>query len=626
MKLKLRNQKDETVTEWGKKRIEHMEINDLIAPSIIDKRPKDHIQLGENFARTLCVIEYPTRKAGAWASKLYRYKGNVTTVTHYKPYPADKMIKHLSDSVEEYESQLDQALKPRRRIEVKKRLDSAESMLSKLLEEDNALILHVHTYVHIVAESHEELERITKKVNKTLNKLGLKSHIPHDNILQAFEAVLPINKNTLPEYTYRNMDADAASSLFPFDESELFHQSKDAIMKGRNKKTDSIIMVDQKGLPSHNEYVVGQTGMGKSFYIKKDMLRHYMKGDKIFIIDPENEFSSIVNKIGGVVLHISASSGHIINPLEIRPRADRADINSEAKDDEEEEVIELLSQKIQRLKIWFKTIKKDLTVLEGAILENALFKMYESFDMRVGTDFTQFKPTDYPILSDLLKVLEAEDHPKLADFIEILRTYVTGTNARMFNGHTNVDLKNRVVSFNLKYLEDEGDSQPAAMYNILSYLWDEITEGHDRFIKLYVDEAHKMADPDNPRAMKFLYQIYKRIRKYFGGCTVATQAIADFLSAIEGARNYGKAIIGSSLSKMILGLEDGDIDDLKRFKVIKLSAEEERILRKMEQGEGIYVVGRIRVHIEVDHSPLEMKLIDPKKYKKIYEKDLGKGA
>jgi type IV secretory pathway VirB4 component len=624
--LNLHKKKDQTKTEWGHDKVEFLGIKDLIAPSIVDRSGKNHIQLGENFVRTLCIIDYPSRKTGNWLSKLYRYQGNVTIVSHYKPTPADKMIKYLSDSVEEYEAQLDAPLKPKRKIEVKKRRDSAKAMLEELMEKDSSSILHLHTYIHLQAESLEELEELTTKVKKFLLKLQLKPHIPFDNMMNAFNSVLPINKNMLPEYTFRNMDAEAASSFFPFDESQMFQQSPTAIIKGRTK--DSVVLVDQRSLTSQNEYVVGFTGMGKSFYLKKDMLRHFMQGNKIFIIDPENEFSGIVKKIGGQVVTISAMSGHIINPFEIKPRGDSFEIKprgdrSDIDGDEDKDALELLSQKIQRLKIWFKMIKKDLSALESAIIENALFKMYAlpKFGMKIGTNFRKFKPTDFPILSDFYEVLEEEKNPKLADFMEILRTYVQGSNSRMFNGHTNVDLSNQVISFNLKYLEGEGDSQPAAMYNVLSYLWDEITEDHEDFIRLYVDEAHVLADPDNPRAMKFLYQIYKRIRKYHGGCTVATQQISDFLSAIEGARNYGKAIIGNSISKLILGLQGDDIEDLKRHNVINLSSEEERIIGKMEQGEGIYVVGNKRVHIKIDHTPMEMKLIDPKKYKEMYEKE-----
>jgi hypothetical protein len=63
--------------------------------------------------------------------------------------------------------------------------------------------------------------------------------------------------------------------------------------------------------------------------------------------------------------------------------------------------------------------------------------------------------------------------------------------------------------------------------------------------------------------MKFLHQIYKHIWKYGGGATIATQQIADFLSAQEGHRNYGQAIIGNSISQLILSLKE---KEYRRFK------------------------------------------------------------
>ncbi|MDF9763811.1 hypothetical protein OKW24_005707 [Peribacillus simplex] len=61
---------------------------------------------------------------------------------------------------------------------------------------------------------------------------------------------------------------------------------------------------------------------------------------------------------------------------------------------------------------------------------------------------------------------------------------------------------------------------------------------------------------------------------------------------------------------------------MKNYEVLKLSEEEELILGKLRQGEGIYVVGNKRVHMEVDHTKAEMKLINHKKYETLY----GKGA
>ncbi|MCI2254230.1 hypothetical protein L2D08_07625 [Domibacillus sp. PGB-M46] len=596
-----------------------MTLKDLIAPAPIFQEEMSHIRLGDNFARTFLVIDFPRQPKGNFLSKLYRFKGNLTVSTHLIPKPSDEYIKQTERSISELNTELHGKrvvkMKPARKLELEQKLHAAENTLEKLMSGDNKSIFHVHMYLHLQAPSLDELDRATKRLKVNAFKRGLRIAQADANMVEAFKSVLPTLSNAMPEMTYRNFDTEAASSLFPFDESELFHNR--GIIKGINLTTDSLVLIDQKALASHNEFIVGQTGMGKTFYLMKDLLRKWMTGDRVFVIDPEGEISKVCKKVGGQVIKMSPMSKSVVNILEIKASMDSADL--EVDDSEESEVLPLLFQKIQRLKIFFKLIKKNMEIVEMAQLEKAIIATYEQKGIGFVTDFKRLKAADFPILEDLYNEIEnRERYSHLQDFREILYMYVKGSNSRMFNGHTNVDLNNDFISFDLKELEEESDSQAAAMYNALNFLWDEITQKKEQFTWLNVDEAHTIADPDNPRAMKFLYQIYKRIRKYDGGATVATQQIADFLSAQEGHRNYGQAIIGNSISQLILPLKEKDIADLKNHEILKLSEEEELIISKFRQGEGIYVVGNNRVHMKVDHTPEEMRLIHPEKYEKIY--------
>lgn len=594
-----------------------MTIKDLIAPAPIFHEEMDYMQLGENFVRSFLVIDFPSNPQGNFLSKLYRFKGNLTISTHLIPKPSDGYIKRTENSIIELKTDLNgkraDSMKPARKKHLEQMLKAADDTLEKLMAGDNSSILHVHMYLHLQASSLDELDRATKRLNVNTRNRGLKIVPANANMIHAFESILPTMQNKLPEMTYRNFDTQAASSLFPFDESELFHPG--GIIKGETK--DSLVKIDQKALPSHNEFVVGQTGMGKSFYLIKDMLRKWMNGDRVFVIDPEGEISKVCKRVGAQIIKISPMSKSVVNILEIKSFKDAADLDSD--DVEEAENLPLMFQKIQRLKIFFKLIKKQMEIVEMAQLEKAIIATYEGKEITFDTDFSKMKSTDFPILEDLYKELEKKDkYQHLQDFKDILYMYVYGSNSRMFNGHTNVDLNSDFICFNLKELEEESDSQSAAMYNVLSFLWDEITQDNELWTWLYVDEAHTIADPDNPRAMKFLYQIYKRIRKYDGGCTVATQQISDLLSAVEGHRNYGAAIIENSFSQLILPLKEKGIADLRKNDVINLSEEEELIISKFRRGEGIYVVGNNRVHMKVDHTPAEMKIINPDHYDELY--------
>lgn len=592
-----------------------MTIRDSIAPAYIHE-DLEYVKFGENYARTFVVVDFPSRRKGNWLTELYRFKENLTISYHMEPTSPVKMKNSLDRSIMDLETRLlsKNSLTPQREIETKQQLESSVELLTKISNGATSKVFQVHMYLHLQADSLEKLDRITQRLQGILARKGLKAYIPKFEMLEAFYSVLPTTNNTLPQWTYRTMDSEAASSLMPFDESEVFHPS--GVIKGINLTTGSLVIVDQyeeELLDSHSEFVVGRTGKGKTFYMLKDMIRYYMQGVKIFAIDPERQFSQVIKRLGGQVVNLSVMSNTIINPLEIRPFTDNADLDN---NDEEIEV-HFLFQKIQRLKIFFKLIKKNMDSLETALLEQILLETYKSKGIHFETDLNDFKSEDYPILEDLYDSIDTEEHPELKGFKQILWMYVHGSNSRLFNGHTNIDLSSDMICFDLKNLEEESDSQQAAMYNVLSYLWDEITQKEGRK-RLYVDEAHIMADPNNPRAMKFLYQIYKRIRKYKGGATVATQQIADYLTAIEGNRNYGKAIIANSLCRMILGLDSTDLDDIREKRVMKLSEQEEEILLKAKRGEGIYVVNTNRVHIQVDHTPEEMKLIDPKQYEKQY--------
>lgn len=593
-----------------------MTVRDSLAPAYIHE-DMEYIKFGENYARTLVIVDFPNRKKGNWLTKLYRFKENISVSYHIEPTSPDKMINSLNRSIMDLETRLQgkNALTPQRLIETKQEIESSTELLTKIQSGTTTKVFMTHMYLHLQADSLAQLDRITGRLQAILSRSGLKGYAPRHEMLEAFYSVLPTVTNTLPQWTFRPMDSEALSSMFPFDESEIFHPT--GVIKGKNKTTESLVVVDQYGLlDSHSEFVVGRTGKGKTFYMLKDMMRYWMQGVQVFSIDPERQFSKAIKKLGGQVIYLSVMSNTIINPLEIRYHADKMDLT---RDDDEEIDVHLLFQKIQRLKIFFRLIKKDITALENALIERYLLKTYEDNkpSMKLDTNFSEFKATDFPTLEDFYDKIDLEEHPELKEFKEILWQYVHGSNKRLFNGHTNVDLNGDMICFDLKNLDEEADSQQAAMYNVLSFLWDEITQ-REGIKRLYVDEAHIMADPNNPRAMKFLYQIYKRIRKYKGGATVATQQISDYLSAIEGNRNYGEAIIANSTCQMILGLSSIDLDDIKQNRVLDLSEQEGQILLKAKRGEGIYVVDTNRVHIEVDHTPEEMKLIDIERYNTLY--------
>lgn len=522
---------------------------DLLSPDSIDEQ-SDYLRLGGNYVRTLAVSYFANSVTANFLEKLHTISANVSVVHHIEPSSAEKMIKSLNQAVIEYRSRLaEPRLRPVDQIRIENDLQDAEILLENLTGGNSALF-NEYMYVHIQAASLDELNNVTHLV-RTLTSKNMKMMAPHFRMMDAFHSVLPIRKNQCKELTYRNFDAEALSALFPFDECEIF--SDKGIIKGKNMKTNSIVMVDHDTLLNRNEVVIATSGGGKSTYLFGDMMRRWTQGTIVRVIDPKGEFGEKFTKLGGEWIKISLRSGNIINPFEI--------MNATIVMDEEGSPIEssLLHQKINRLKTMFTLMYKELKdkQVEMSLLEQVCVDLYRIKKIDWNTDFSKLKAEDYPTLGNLHQLMtlmmdKDEKYKPLHEFHQVLYPYVHGSYAKAFNGHTNVDLSKDLINFDLFEMRDEGDLQQIAMYNILTFLWDDATMDRSKVNQIYVDEAHILSDPRNPLAMQFLSSMYKLIRSFRGGVTSATQQVGDFLSAIEGSKNYGEAVILNSVTKLYL--------------------------------------------------------------------------
>ena len=92
----------------------------------------------------------------------------------------------------------------------------------------------------------------------------------------------------------------------------------DALYYGLNALSNNLIMVDRKKLKNPNGLILGTPGSGKSFSAKREITNAFLiTTDDIAIIDPEDEYSSLVKRLGGQVIDISPVSDQYINPMDL---------------------------------------------------------------------------------------------------------------------------------------------------------------------------------------------------------------------------------------------------------------------------------------------------------------------
>lgn len=608
------------------------EIESLIDKEVVESRypfvfelNRENIASGGNYLKPYVVVSYPTEPVGNWLSPLKRMKGNISWTQHLEPANGELLNHHYNETIKNKEAELLRTLDYQRRQELSKEIKTAQRQLDQSLDEKSAFV-YLYTYIMLQAQSETELNTLEESLNRVLIKTNLKAITPYRRIEDAYFSTFPISLNKLPEYTYHMTNSVSASSFFPFDDNEICVLTDTSTIEGLNKETNSYISIDYKNPKvtlNRNGAILGTSGVGKSTLLTSKFLRMAAGGeDHIYLIDPEDEQSDRVRKLGGVVIDLSSSSPIRMNIFEILSQALESDRDDEFRGRQltDGEVEALIRQKVNRLKGFHKVSMSDMNEVQLSIISNISMQLYGKF--REIKDLDKMTHTDWPILEDLynrlndLKEIDPEKYDQIKKYCFILEDMVHGSST-IFNGHTNIKLDSQITSFNLKPLQTEKEIASAAYFNIFSYLWEVFTSDRTRSDMLFCDEFHFLLR--NPESADFFHQAYKRFRKYSAGAIVTTQQVEDILDA---PNNIGKAIIGNSYTKFLFGFEDNEVDEIINRLKIPLSEKEQDFLKARKQGEALVLYGRKRAFMKVDLTEEELRILNPD----AYELKTGKNA
>ncbi|KKU30523.1 MAG: Type IV secretory pathway VirB4 component-like protein, partial [candidate division WWE3 bacterium GW2011_GWA1_46_21] len=432
-------------------------------------------------------------------------------------------------------------------------------------------------YITIPADSLEELENTTHKLESTLGSLLLISKTATLQMEEAFQSTIPTALDKL--LVTRNMDTTSLATTFPFTSSDL--TMDDGIVYGINKHNGSLIIFDRFSMENANMVVFAKSGAGKSYVVKLEALRSMVFGTECMVIDPEEEYRALAEAVGGDFIGFSANSPARINPF---------DLSGVAVEGENE-----LGQKLLSLHTLFKLILGTLSPTEEAILDRALIETYRIKGITPDPE-TQLT-REPPLMEDLYKVLLGAVEPEAKSMAERLERYIRGSLAGIFDAQSTINIKNKMTVFSTKNLEDV--LRPIAFYIILDFIWTKIKKDLKKRT-LIVEEAWYLLQ--NEDSARFIYGIAKRARKYYLGLSTITQDVDDFLGS-----DYGKAIVTNSSIQILLKQHPAAIDRVAE--TFYLSEGERRLLLAADKGEGLFFAGPNHVAIRIEASAEEHKLI-----------------
>jgi len=551
-------------------------IKDIIAPSAAEI-DFDHLKIGDIYFRTLFMSGYPRYVGANWLAPLINFDESLDISMFYFPVETRGVINRLQRKIAEMQSEISTEISEGHLVnpDVKLAVQDAQLLQDSLVAGEEKFFQFA-LYATIPAKNLEELDLITKKVESTLGAALLLSKRASLRMESGFHSTLPIFSDELG--VYRNMDTTSIATTFPFTSSDL--TQNEGVMFGINEHNGSLVIFDRFSMENANMVIFAKSGAGKSYAVKLESLRSLMLGTEIIIVDPENEYKTLSQAIGGEFIEFSFNSPHKINPFDLSQIY--------------EEGVNELGLKILNLHGLFKVMLGEMTPTDDAILDRALILTYK---VKGITPDVKTQKNEPPLLEDLYKVLLGMEEKEAIGLAERLEKYVKGSAAGIINQKSNVDIKNTFTVFGIRDLEDE--LRPIAMFIILDFIWTKIRKERKKRM-LIVDEAwHLMQYPDSAR---FMYSIAKRARKYYLGLTTITQDTEDFLSI-----DYGKAIVTNSSIQFLMKQSPAAVDRIAQ--VFYLSEGEKRLLLACNIGEGLFFAGEAHVALQVVASSQEHRLI-----------------
>lgn len=552
-------------------------LRDIIAPSSIEIE-SNYVKIGKRYARTLFVYGYPRTLFTGWLSGLINIDEVIDIALHIEPVESRVVLENLKKKVTQMEASYSiNAEKGKVRDPgLEAAIQDAEELRDKLqVGEDRFFRLGL--YFTIYGKDLEELGDVERRIESILSTSLIYTKPTTVMMEQGFNSTLPIGSDQLQ--VKRNMDTGAISTSFPFTTANLSRD--EGILYGINRHNNGLVLFDRFSLENANMVVFAKSGAGKSFAVKLECLRSLMMGAEVIIIDPENEYKTLCDAVGGSFLHLSLASSTRINPFDIPQTIDP------------EEADNALRANIIMLHGLLRLMTGDMTSAEEADLDVALINTYAQKGI---TNDPLTHTAQPPVMIDLYNTLNSMggSGPALA---ARLRRYTEGTFAGIFSEQSNVDLNNAFVVFNIRDLEDE--LRPIGMYIVLNYIWNRVkTEKKKRI--LVVDEAWQLMQYQD--SAMFMFSVAKRARKYYLGLTTISQDVEDFLTT-----RLGRAIVNNSSLQLLLKQNPAAVDIVSQ--TFKLTSEEAKLLSQFPVGEGLFFAGLSHIILRVLAFPSEEQLI-----------------
>lgn len=600
------------------------EINDLTDEQLIDWIKPDSIEFKSNKylingieAAVLTVAEYPLRVRNAWGANLFNIP-NTKVVMHVKPVDKYKAIKRIDKCIGEMELKqiTSEQASEANTAQIHRR--SMSALLDSLQAENEALL---DVTLTVTAYNYLNDTNYKKSVRRSLLTGNFKPSMMYGLQVDAFRSADISPVSVLGNYE-NGINSSSLAAVFPFVRNSVLDEGGVMLGENMDNRYPFLLNIWKRGsmYQNSNAMIIGQSGAGKSFFLKSFIVNEWSNGTRIIVLDPEDEYISLTRNLKGNIIDVGRAKEGRINPFHIYK------ILTEDGGVAEPNVT--FNTHLKTLESFFKIVLVGASSDIIELINNIAVETYRRKGITEDTDCTKLKAEDFPIFSDLLDTLKHEhetsgkegfSHRDYRTAELYLQKFVSGRYSDIWNSPSTLNVEEDIINFSFQSLFANKNNivANAQMLLVFRFIEQEIINAREanKYGKnlrtiIIVDEAHLYLDAKYPIALDFFYSMSKRIRKYNGSFIPATQNIADW-NANEELRSKTSAILKNSQYMFIFKLSAPDMKDV--IEVYKagdgFNQDEQKMIMSAVTGQAFFIgSSELRAGVKISTGEYMQKL------------------
>ena len=539
---------------------------DYICPDTFEFE-KDYFRMGDRYGRVLFLREYASYIKDDMIAELTDMNRNLMLSIDVIPVPTDEAVQEVEKRLLVVETNITNwqrrqnannnfsAVIP---YDLEQQRKESKEFMDDLTTRDQRMMFGVLTMVH-TAESKKQLDADTETLLTIGRKKLCQFSVLKFQQMDGLNTALPIGHRKIP--AVRTLTSESVAVLMPFRVQEIMDAG--GIYCGENAISHNLIMCNKEKLLNPNSFLLGVPGSGKSFNAKMQIVFLALATqDDILICDPEREYASLVEAMGGEVVRIAAGSRDHINAM---------DMNKDYGDGanpvilKSEFIMSLCEQLIGGTNLGAK---------QKSIIDRCTASVYRSYQQN---DYQGHIPT----LQDFRAELLQQDEPEAKELALAIELFTHGS-LNTFAKQTNVDTNNRLICYDILDLGKQ--LMPIGMLVVLDSILNRITQnrakGKNTFI--FIDEIYLLFQHEY--SANFLFTLWKRVRKYGAYASGITQNVDDLLQS-----HTARTMLANS--EFIIMLNQASTDRLELAKLLNISDLQMSYITNVEAGHGLIKVG-----------------------------------